>query len=78
MTQGGRARVIRAFPTEELSPATLASVVEGKRAEIRRAAPDLPIEATRTMDEAVAPSVAQRALQLIWKSHPLTYTSDPQ
>jgi putative ABC transport system permease protein len=38
--------------------ATPASVVEGIRAEIRRAAPDLPIETTRTMDEAVAASVA--------------------
>ena len=37
---------------------TPASVVEGIRAEIRRAAPDLPIEATKTMDEAVAASVA--------------------
>ncbi|MEO7272304.1 MAG: ABC transporter permease [Vicinamibacterales bacterium] len=34
-------------------------VAEGIRAEIRRAAPDLPIETTRTMDEAVAASVAQ-------------------
>ena len=38
--------------------ATPASVVEGIRAEIRRAAPDLPIESTLTMDEAVAASVA--------------------
>jgi putative ABC transport system permease protein len=36
---------------------TPASVVEGIRAEIRRAAPSLPIETTRTMDEAVAASV---------------------
>jgi predicted permease len=36
-----------------------ASVAEGIRAEIRRAAPDLPIESTVTMDEAVAASVAQ-------------------
>jgi putative ABC transport system permease protein len=36
-----------------------ASVLEGIRAEIRRVAPDLPIEATVTMDEAVAASVAQ-------------------
>jgi predicted permease len=34
-------------------------VAEGIRAEIRRAAPDLPIESTVTMDEAVAASVAQ-------------------
>ena len=39
--------------------ATPASVVEGVRAEIRRVAPDLPIESTVTMDEAVAASVAQ-------------------
>ena len=38
--------------------ATPGSVVEGIRAEIRRVAPDLPIEGTRTMDEAVAASVA--------------------
>jgi predicted permease len=34
------------------------SVLEGIRAEIRRAAPDLPIAGTLTMDEAVAASVA--------------------
>jgi putative ABC transport system permease protein len=34
-------------------------VAEGIRAAIRRAAPDLPIESTVTMDEAVAASVAQ-------------------
>ena len=39
--------------------ATPASVADGIRAEIRRAAPDLPIESTVTMDEAVAASVAQ-------------------
>src|SRR5947207_13139669 len=38
--------------------ATPAGVVEGIRAEIRRAAPDLPIESTVTMDEAVAALVA--------------------
>jgi predicted permease len=37
--------------------ATPASVVGGIRAEIRRAAPDLPIVGTVTMDEAVAASV---------------------
>ncbi len=36
-----------------------ASVAEGIRAEIRRAAPDLPIQNTVTMGEAVAASVAQ-------------------
>jgi putative ABC transport system permease protein len=39
--------------------ATPASVAEGIRGEIRRAAPDLPIESTPTMDEAVTASVAQ-------------------
>ena len=37
---------------------TPGSVVEGIRAEIRRAAPDLPIQSAVTMDEAVAASVA--------------------
>src|SRR5262245_18955195 len=37
---------------------TPARVVEGIRAEVRRAAPDLPIQSTVTMDEAVAASVA--------------------
>lgn len=39
--------------------ATPVSAAEGIRAEIRRAAPDLPIESAVTMDEAVAASVAQ-------------------
>src|SRR5687768_14233497 len=39
--------------------ATPANVAEGIRAEIRRAAPDLPIESMVTMDEAVDASVAQ-------------------
>ena len=38
---------------------TPGSVLEGIRAEIRRAAPDVPIQSTVTMDEAVAASVAQ-------------------
>src|SRR5947207_5683955 len=39
--------------------ATPGSAADGIRAEIRRAAPDLPIQATVTMDEALAASVAQ-------------------
>jgi putative ABC transport system permease protein len=39
--------------------ATPGRVAEGIRAEIRSAAPDLPIQTTVTMDEAVAASVAQ-------------------
>ena len=45
--------------------ATPASVVEGIRAEIRRAAPDLPIQSTVTMDEAVAASVAQPRFRMV-------------
>ena len=44
---------------------TPGSVVEGVRAEIRRAAPDLPIESTLTMDEAVAKSVAQPRFRML-------------
>jgi len=42
-----------------------ASVVEGMRAEIRRAAPDLPIESTVTMDEAVGASVAPPRFRML-------------
>ena len=45
--------------------ATPASVVEGIRAEIRRAAPDLPIVGTLTMDEAVTASVAQPRFRML-------------
>jgi predicted permease len=45
--------------------ATPASVSEGIRAEIRRAAPDLPIESTMTLDEAVAASVAQPRFRMV-------------
>ena len=45
--------------------ATPASVAEGIRAEIRRAAPDLPIQSTLTMDEAVAASVAQPRFRML-------------
>ena len=45
--------------------ATPASVVEGIRAEIRRAAPDLPVESTVTMDEAVAASVAPPRFRML-------------
>ncbi len=45
--------------------ATPISVVEGVRAEIRRAAPDLPIESTVTMDEAVAKSVAEPRFRML-------------
>jgi putative ABC transport system permease protein len=45
--------------------ATPASVAEGIRAEIRRAAPDLPIQSTVTMDEAVAASVAQPRFRMV-------------
>jgi predicted permease len=45
--------------------ATPDRVVEGIRADIRRAAPDLPIESTLTMDEAVAASVAQPRFRML-------------
>jgi putative ABC transport system permease protein len=44
---------------------TPGSVVEGIRAEIRQAAPDLPIQSTVTMDEAVAASVAQPRFRMV-------------
>lgn len=44
---------------------TPASAVEGIRAEIRRAAPDLPIVGTLTMDEAMAASVAQPRFRML-------------
>jgi predicted permease len=44
---------------------TPASVAEGIRAEIRRAAPDLPIAAIVTMDEAVAASVAAPRFRML-------------
>ena len=53
----GEVFVLR-FVSFVVRTATPASVVEGVRAEIRRAAPDLPIQTTLTMDEAVAASVA--------------------
>jgi predicted permease len=45
-----------AFVARTTAPA---SVLDGIREEIRRAAPDVPIQSTVTMDEAVAASVAQ-------------------
>ena len=44
---------------------TPGSVVEGMRAEVRRAAPDLPIQSTVTMDDAVAASVAQPRFRMV-------------
>jgi predicted permease len=44
---------------------TPASVGEGIRAEIRRVAPDLPIESTRTMDDALSASVAQPRFRMV-------------
>ena len=44
---------------------TPGSVVEGIRAEVRRVAPDLPIQSTVTMDEAVAASVAQPRFRMV-------------
>ncbi len=42
-----------------------AAVAQGIRAEIRRAAPNLPIESAVTMDDAIAASVAQPRLRMV-------------
>ncbi len=55
--QQDRGEFIR-FVSFVVRTAVPVSAAEGIRAEIRRAAPDLPIESTVTMDEAVAASVA--------------------
>jgi predicted permease len=44
---------------------TPGSAVEGIRAEIRRVAPDLPIQSAVTMDDAVAASVAQPRFRMV-------------
>src|SRR5438552_3538162 len=62
--QQERGGVIR-FVSFVARTATPASVVEGIRAEIRRAAPDLAIESTATMDETVAASVAPARLRKV-------------
>jgi len=51
-----------AFVARTPTPGT---VVEGIRAEIRQAAPDLPIQSTVTMGEAVAASVAQPRFRMV-------------
>src|SRR5688572_2327694 len=51
-----------AFVARTSTPGT---VVEGIRAEIRQAAPDLPIQSAVTMDEAVAASVAQPRFRMV-------------
>jgi putative ABC transport system permease protein len=53
------------FVTFVVRTETPASVVEGIRAEIRRAAPDLAILGTVTMDEAVAASLAQPRFRML-------------
>jgi hypothetical protein len=75
LDQDGEAHDLRAVPAGpqrvpavrvvRRAHATPASVVEGIRAEIRRAAPDLPIASTLTMDEAVAASVAQPRFRMV-------------
>ena len=53
------------FASFVVRTSTPGTVVEGVRAEIRRAAPELPIESTLTMDEAVAKSVAQPRFRML-------------
>src|SRR6185436_16067785 len=63
--QQEREACVRRFVSFAARTATPASVVEGIRAEIRRAAPDLPIVGTLTMDEAVAASVAPPRFRMV-------------
>jgi putative ABC transport system permease protein len=63
--QQERAAFFLQFVSFVVRTATPASVVDGVRAEIRSAAPDLPIESTATMDEAVAASVAQPRFRML-------------
>jgi putative ABC transport system permease protein len=62
--QQDRSRFIR-FVSFVVRTPIPTGVVEGVRAEIRRAAPDLPIESTVTMDEAVAASVAAPRFRMV-------------
>jgi predicted permease len=63
--QQERGAFILRFVSFVARTATPASVVEGIRAEIRRAAPDLAIQSAVTMDEAVAASVAQPRFRML-------------
>src|SRR5262249_19258302 len=56
--QQERAAFFLRFVSFVARTATPTSVVEGIRAEIRRATPDLPIQSTLTLDESVSASVA--------------------
>jgi putative ABC transport system permease protein len=51
-----------AFVARTATPASVAAAI---RAEVRRVAPDLPIESTVTMDEALAASVAQPRFRMV-------------
>jgi predicted permease len=62
--QQERSALVR-FVSFVVRTATPGSVVEGVRAEIRRAAPDLPVESALTMDEAVAKSVDQPRFRML-------------
>jgi predicted permease len=62
--QQDRSELVR-FVSFVARTATPASVAEGIRAEIRRAAPDVPVESTVTMDDAVAASVAQPRFRMV-------------
>jgi putative ABC transport system permease protein len=63
--QQERAAFLLRFVSFVARTATPASVLEGIRAEIRRAAPDLPIESAMTMDEAVAASTAPQRFRML-------------
>src|SRR5262249_39457432 len=63
--QQEREAFVRRFVSFIARTATPAVVAEGIRAEIRRAAPDLPIQSTVRMDEAVSASVASPRFRML-------------
>jgi hypothetical protein len=63
--EGARASNVRTVARAVGLQATPGSAVEGIRAEIRRAAPDLPIQSTVRLDEAVAASLAPPRFRMV-------------
>jgi ABC-type antimicrobial peptide transport system permease subunit len=63
--EGARASNVRTVARAVGLQATPGSAVDGIRAEIRRAAPDLPIQSTVRLDEAVAASVAPPRFRMV-------------
>ena len=63
--QQERGKLYLRFVSFVARTSTPESVAEGMRAEIRRVAPDLSIASTRTMDEAIASSVAPPRFRML-------------